>query len=67
MRTTGRERFTAFVYGVAHTFDLLGIMALNRGRYGRGFAGDAEALRADWARAVQRVSDENRRKRDRIE
>lgn len=49
-RTEGRG-ISAILYGMAHAFDLGGTLAHRRGRFGRGPAGDAEALRQDWIRA----------------
>lgn len=50
-RDRGRA-FSAFLFGMAHAFDLGGTLARNRGRFARGPAGDAEALRQDWIRAA---------------
>lgn len=49
---TGGRGFSAFVFGMAHAFDLGGTLAHRRGRFARGPAGDAEALRQDWVRAA---------------
>ncbi|HEX5870034.1 MAG TPA: hypothetical protein VFY65_06455 [Longimicrobium sp.] len=49
-RTEGRA-IPAILFGMAHAFDLGGTLAHRRGRFGRGAAGDAEALRQDWIRA----------------
>jgi hypothetical protein len=43
---------SAVLFGMAHAFDLGGTLAHRRGRFGRGPAGDAEALRQDWMRAA---------------
>jgi hypothetical protein len=50
-RTEGRA-VSAFLFGMAHAFDLGGTLAHRRGRFARGPAGDAEALRQDWIRAA---------------
>lgn len=50
-RTEGRG-FSAILFGMAHAFDLGGTLAHRRGRFGRGPAGDAEALRQDWMKAA---------------
>lgn len=49
-RTEGRV-VPAILFGMAHAFDLGGTLAHRRGRFARGAAGDAEALRQDWIRA----------------
>jgi hypothetical protein len=49
-RTEGRA-IPAILFGMAHAFDLGGTLAHRRGRFARGAAGDAEALRQDWIRA----------------
>lgn len=50
-QTDGRG-FSAILFGMAHAFDLGGTLARQRGRFARGLAGDAEALRQDWVRAA---------------
>jgi hypothetical protein len=58
-RTEGRA-VSAILFGMAHAFDLGGTLAHRRGRFGRGLAGDAEALRQDWMRAASAVQPHGR-------
>lgn len=52
--------FSAILFGMAHAFDLGGTLANRRGRFGRGAAGDAEALRQDWSRAASAAQADGR-------
>ena len=54
-RAEGRA-LSAILFGMAHAFDLGGTLAHRRGRFARGPAGDAEALRQDWIRAASAAS-----------
>lgn len=51
-----RRALDAFFFGFGQAFNLSGA-AVDRGRFGRGFAGDAQALAGDWARALQRADE----------
>lgn len=44
---------SAFLWGAAHVLDMGGTLARDRGRFGRGPAGDLLALRGDWERATR--------------
>ena len=58
-RLEGRA-FSAILFGMAHAFDLGGTLASRRGRFGRGPAGDSEALRQDWMRAASAAQSHGR-------
>lgn len=49
------RRLNAFFFGFGQAFNVSG-MAVNRGRYARGVAGDAQALAGDWGRSLGRAS-----------
>jgi hypothetical protein len=49
-----RRALDAFFFGFAQAFNVSGSV-VNRGRFGRGFAGDAEALAGDWQRSLARA------------
>lgn len=48
-----RRRLNAFFFGFGQAFNVSGT-AVNRGRYARGVAGDAQALAGDWGRSLAR-------------
>jgi hypothetical protein len=59
-RLSGRQAFSALLYGMAHAFDLGGTLARSRGRFASGPQADAEALRQDWLRAANAVGRDGR-------
>lgn len=50
-----RRTLDAFFFGFGQAFNVSGAV-VNRGRFARGFAGDAEALAGDWQRSVNRAN-----------
>jgi hypothetical protein len=50
-----RRALDAFFFGVGQAFNVSGSV-VNRGRFGRGLAGDAEALAGDWRRSLDRAN-----------
>lgn len=50
-----RRALDAFFFGLGQAFNVSGSV-VNRGRFGRGFAGDAEAIAGDWRRSLQQAN-----------
>jgi len=56
-RDKRHRRASAFLYGAAHAMDFGGVFAQRRGRFAKGFQGDAIALHHDWQTAVTENTD----------